>query len=69
MLTIALGGELPGADDFLPAMILVLKKANPPRLQSNLTFIQEYCPASRLMSEAGYIFTHVASAMAFLMVT
>lgn len=66
VLTFALKGELPGADDFLPAMILVVKKANPPHLQSNLTFIQEYCPRARLMSEAGYIFTHLASAMAFL---
>jgi len=67
VLTLALGGELPGADDFLPAMILVLKLANPKQLQSNLTFIQEYCPEKKMISESGYIFTHVSSALSFLM--
>ena len=66
VLTIAKGGELPGADDFLPAMILVVKRANPPQLHSNLQFIQQYCPPHKLMSEAGYIFTHVQSAVSFL---
>jgi hypothetical protein len=47
VLTVALGGDLPGADDFLPAMIYVLKTANPPQLASNLMFIQEYCPKVR----------------------
>jgi len=49
VLTVALGGDLPGADDFLPAMIYVLKTANPPHLASNLTFVQEYCPKVRVL--------------------
>jgi len=66
VLTTAMRGKLPGADDFLPAMILVVKKANPSRLHSNLTFIQTFAPQHRLLSEAGYIFTHLSSAVAFL---
>jgi Rab5 GDP/GTP exchange factor len=69
VLTVAMDGELPGADDFLPAMILVLKLAKPKKLQSTLTFIQEYCPENKLISEAGYIFTHLSSALSFLMVS
>mmetsp|Transcript_73609 Transcript_73609/g.209652 ORF Transcript_73609/g.209652 Transcript_73609/m.209652 type:complete len:549 (+) Transcript_73609:153-1799(+) len=52
-------GTLPSADDFLPAMILVVKLANPPQLMSTLSFIQQYCPAYLLMSEPGCYFTHV----------
>ena len=50
---------LPSADDFLPAMILVVKLANPPKLLSTLSFIQQYCTAYLLMSEPGCYFTHV----------
>ena len=59
-------GAPPGADDFLPALILVLKQANPSRLHSNLAFIQYYRHSSKLVSEAGYIFTNLLSAVQFL---
>lgn len=36
----AAGGALPGADAFLPALILLVKRANPPSLHSTLEFVQ-----------------------------
>lgn len=37
----------PGADDFLPVLIYVTIKANPPQLHSNLLYIQQYRRQSR----------------------
>lgn len=31
---------LPGADEFLPALILLVKRVNPPNIYSNLEFVQ-----------------------------
>lgn len=59
-------GTPPGADEFLPALILVLKLANPPSLHSNMHFVQYYRHSSKLVSEAGYIFTNLLSAAQFL---
>ena len=59
-------GTPPGADDFLPALILVLKRSRPEKLHSNMQFIQHYRHRSKLVSEAGYIFTNLLSASQFL---
>jgi len=58
--------SLPGADEFLPALILVLKEANPPHLHSTTTYLQSFIPPQKLVSEAGYILTHFVSAIHFL---
>ncbi|CAM9344849.1 unnamed protein product [Pylaiella littoralis] len=60
------GGALPGADEFLPALILLVKRANPPGIHSTLEFIQSFRDPSKLLSEAGYVLTQLVSAVCFL---
>ncbi|XVF63451.1 hypothetical protein PTKIN_Ptkin09bG0088000 [Pterospermum kingtungense] len=56
-----------GADDFLPVLIYVTIKANPPQLHSNLKYIQLYRRQSKLVSEAAYFFTNLVSAKSFIL--
>lgn len=56
----------PGADEFLPVLIFVTIKANPPQLHSNLLYIQRYRRQTRLVSEAQYFFTNILSAESFI---
>ncbi|KAF3962872.1 hypothetical protein CMV_012670 [Castanea mollissima] len=57
---------LAGLDDFLPVLIYVTIKANPPQLHSNLKFIQLYRRQAKLVSEAAYYFTNLVSAKTFI---
>ncbi|XAR57471.1 hypothetical protein NMG60_11025627 [Bertholletia excelsa] len=58
--------RVPGADDFLPVLIYVTIKANPPQLHSNLKFIQLYRRQAKLVSETAYYFTNLVSAKSFI---
>ena len=61
------GGNKPaGADDFLPVLIYVVLRANPPFLESNLRYVARFRRESRLRSEAAYFYTNLVSAARFL---
>ncbi|XP_073290110.1 vacuolar protein sorting-associated protein 9A-like [Primulina huaijiensis] len=65
--SVASDEDHPGADEFLPVLIYVTIKANPPQLHSNLSYIQRFRRQTRLVSEAAYFFTNMLSVESFIM--
>lgn len=55
-----------GADEFLPLLNYVLLKANPSQLHSNVQFILRFRSPNKMITEAGYYFTHVESTITWL---
>eukprot|EP01062_Namystynia_karyoxenos_P058819 TRINITY_DN50286_c0_g1_i1.p1 TRINITY_DN50286_c0_g1~~TRINITY_DN50286_c0_g1_i1.p1 ORF type:complete len:625 (+),score=154.19 TRINITY_DN50286_c0_g1_i1:75-1877(+) len=53
------------ADDFLPCLILLVLKANPPNLVSNCGFIQRYRAEDKMGSEQGYYLCNLQSVVYF----
>ena len=60
------GESPPGADQFLPALIYVVLKSNPPNLFSNLDYIDRFRNPTKMISEPGYWYTNLYSAVTFL---
>ena len=61
------GTEKPaGADEFLPALIYVVIKANPINLLANLAFIDQYREPNKMVEESSYYFTQIVSVASFL---
>lgn len=60
------GASPPGADQFLPALIYVVLKSNPPNLFSNLDYIDRFRNPNKMISEPGYWYTNLYSAVTFL---
>ncbi|KQK12196.1 hypothetical protein BRADI_1g02117v3 [Brachypodium distachyon] len=55
-----------GADEFLPILIYITIKANPPQLHSNLKFVQLFRREAKLVSEVEYYLTNLISAKMFI---
>lgn len=55
-----------GADDFLPLLIYVLIRAAPPKLASNLEYIQRFRGSRRFHGESAYFFTQLYAAASFV---
>jgi len=55
-----------GADDFLPHLIYVLIKANPPHLASNMEFIASFCGPDVMRMEKYYYFTTMSVGVSFI---
>ncbi|KAK6131104.1 hypothetical protein DH2020_035149 [Rehmannia glutinosa] len=64
--SIASNEDHPGADEFLPVLIFVTIKANPPQLHSNLSYIQRFRRQTRLAAESAYYFTNMLSVESFI---
>ncbi|RKP22040.1 hypothetical protein ROZALSC1DRAFT_26586 [Rozella allomycis CSF55] len=55
-----------GADDFMPMLIYIVIKGNPPKIVSNINFISRFRHPSRLIEENAYYLTTMKGAIEFI---
>ncbi|KAI8985103.1 hypothetical protein BDB01DRAFT_788933 [Pilobolus umbonatus] len=55
-----------GADKFLPILIYVVIRANPPQLVSNVQYIYRFRNSEQLQAESGYYLTNLMGAISFI---
>ncbi|KAI9364561.1 hypothetical protein BD770DRAFT_357460 [Pilaira anomala] len=55
-----------GADKFLPILIYVVIRSNPPRLVSNVQYIYRFRNPEQLQAESGYYLTNLMGAISFI---
>lgn len=61
------GRGLVSANELQPAMVLVLLRANPPFLHSNIKYVTWFgAPTNVQAGEDGYYFAHLCSAVSFI---
>ncbi|XP_069465522.1 GTPase-activating protein and VPS9 domain-containing protein 1 isoform X6 [Ambystoma mexicanum] len=65
MLSLANEDSVPGADDFVPVLVFVLIKANPPCLLSTIQYINSFY-ANRLSGEESYWWMQFTAAVEFI---
>ncbi|KAM5258933.1 GTPase-activating protein and VPS9 domain-containing protein 1 isoform 11-T26 [Hipposideros larvatus] len=65
LLSLANEDSVPGADDFVPVLVFVLIKANPPCLLSTVQYISSFY-ASRLSGEESYWWMQFTAAVEFI---
>jgi hypothetical protein len=54
------------ADSFLPLLILLLLRSNPPHLYSNIQYIQRFRSPERLGGEGGYYLNSLEAAVGWI---
>jgi hypothetical protein len=54
------------ADSFLPLLILLLLRSNPPHLYSNIQYIQRFRGPDRLGGEGGYYLNSLEAAVGWI---
>ncbi len=65
LLSLASGNSVPAADDFVPVLVFVLIKANPPGLLSTVQYVDSFF-GSRLSGEEQYWWMQFAAAIEFI---